>query len=295
MAANQSLTDFYTETLGANLTNTRWSWGAMNPVTNEVFLRVWADDIEATAGGERVQLYNLDWKGRSPGYPERLRHLDAIQRGAPGYGVLCLKAKPGSHDTTRIKRFDRDALLRLGDVRQDGSRLYGQVLARVSVETIARRRTGESTLVPDLAALIRKGTTAEALVNARVGQGRFRTEVLRLWGNRCCVTGIETPEAIRASHIKPWRDSTDEERLDPRNGLPLAGTLDGLFDAGLITFDETGTLLVSRKLSADERERLGIAEATLGRVPEGKTAHYLAHHRETIFVAGDRSRADEQT
>jgi len=295
MATNQSLTDFYISTLGANLANARWSWGAVNPVTNEVFLRVWANDVEATPEGERVQLYNLDWTGKSSGYPERYRHIQALQNGANGYGVVCTKAEPGSDDATRIKGFDHETLLRLGQVLPDGRRLYAQVVDRVRVNAVARRQTAESTLVRDLATLLRKGTTAEALVHARVGQGRFRTEVLRLWGNRCCVTGIETTEAIRASHIKPWRYSTDEERLDPRNGLPLAGTLDGLFDAGLITFDETGSLLVSRRLSADERERLGIAEATLGRVPDGKTAHYLVHHRNVIFVAGDQSRADEQT
>ena len=91
MKANQSLTTFYTDTLGANLTNTRWSWGAMNPVTDEVFLRVWSEDFKAAADGEVVQLYNLDWKGKSPGYPERLRHIEAIRRGAAAYGVVCVR------------------------------------------------------------------------------------------------------------------------------------------------------------------------------------------------------------
>jgi putative restriction endonuclease len=56
-------------------------------------------------------------------------------------------------------------------------------------------------------------TKKEALINARVGQGKFRSQVLLLWKNKCCVTGSTTIDAIRASHIKPWRDSTDEERL----------------------------------------------------------------------------------
>ena len=197
---------------------------------------------------------------------------------------MCTKANPGSDDTTRIKGFDRAMLLRLGEVREDRHRLYAQVVDRVPVEAVARRQTAESTLVPDLAALLKKGTTAEALVNARVGQGRFRTEVLRLWGNRCCVTGIATIEAIRASHIKPWRNSTDEERLDPQNGLPLAGTLDGLFDAGLITFAPDGTLIASRRFSDEERLLLGIVKARLRRVPEGRTAGYLTYHRQEIFV-----------
>lgn len=284
MATNQSLTDYYTATLGANLTNARWSWGAMNPVTNQVFLRVWANDIETKAECERVQIYSHDWTGNSSGYPERYRHIEALQNGAKGYGIVCTKSKPGGDDAARIKSFDHETLLRLGEVRPDGRRLYADVLARVHVESVARRQTAESTLVPDLAGLLKKGTTAEALVNARVGQGRFRTDVLGLWGNRCCVTGIETPEAIRASHIKPWRASTDQERLDPQNGLPLTGTLDGLFDAGLITFAADGRLVASQRLSADERGRLGIADAGLKKPPGARTADYLAHHRDIIFL-----------
>ena len=58
-------------------------------------------------------------------------------------------------------------------------------------------------------------------------------QVLKIWGNRCCVTGSTTLDAIRASHIKPWRRSSNQERLDPYNGLPLVATLDALFDAGM--------------------------------------------------------------
>jgi putative restriction endonuclease len=149
--------------------------------------------------------------------------------------------------------------------------------------TLPVGQTAQSTLVPDLTSLLTKGTTAKALIDARVGQGQFRTEVLQLWGNRCCVTGIETTEAIRASHIKPWRSSTDAERLDPANGLPLNGTLDGLFDGGLISFASDGNLLASGHLSAEELRRLGVVGARLHHAPEGRTAEYLAVHRDLIF------------
>jgi hypothetical protein len=58
----------------------------------------------------------------------------------------------------------------------------------------------------------------------------------RQWEKRCTVTCCATLETIRASHIKPWWMATNEERLDPGNGLPLVATVDTLFDAGLITF-----------------------------------------------------------
>ena len=107
-------------------------------------------------------------------------------------------------------------------------------------------------LAEDIKVLVKKKidiTTKDALISARVGQGMFRSQVLQLWNNRCCVTGSTTIDAIRASHIKPWRNSTDEERLNPYNGLPLVASLDALFDAGLISFESSGALIVSPLLS----------------------------------------------
>ncbi|ELI8099926.1 HNH endonuclease [Yersinia enterocolitica] len=86
-------------------------------------------------------------------------------------------------------------------------------------------------------------TTAERLIQARVGQGLFRQNVLALYP-QCPVTGVSMPELLRASHIKPWRDSSDEERLDPYNGLMLAPHVDVLFDKGYISFTDEGRMLI---------------------------------------------------
>lgn len=58
-------------------------------------------------------------------------------------------------------------------------------------------------LIPIITSQANGPTTVQALVDARVGQGKFRADVLGLWNNRCCVTGSSTVAAIRASHIKP--------------------------------------------------------------------------------------------
>ena len=102
------------------------------------------------------------------------------------------------------------------------------------------------------------GTTKLALVEARIGQGKFREGVLAQWNNECAVTGAKTVAVIRASHIKPWCESTDKDRLDPANGLPLAASLDALFDRGLISFADSGKMLISNQLSADERLLFGL-------------------------------------
>ena len=111
----------------------------------------------------------------------------------------------------------------------------------------------------------------ETLAKARVGQGTFRAQILAIWDSRCCVTSSTTLDAIRASHIKPWRDSNDNERLDPNNGLPLIATLDALFDAGLITFADDGKLVVSERIEDYEKELLGIVGRQLVRQPNDQT------------------------
>jgi HNH endonuclease len=101
----------------------------------------------------------------------------------------------------------------------------------------------ESEMASDLAELVSRTdvdpTTRAALVQARVGQGKFRSDLTRLWelGERCFLTALDVPELLVASHIKPWRDSNDRERLDPHNGLLLAAHADKLFDRYLMSFE----------------------------------------------------------
>lgn len=122
-------------------------------------------------------------------------------------------------------------------------------------------------------------TTKTALTDARLGQGKFRSQVLQTWEYRCAVTGSAIDQAIRASHIKPWREATNNERLDPDNGLPLIASLDALFDAGLISFGPSGKLLASAKLTRAERKIYGIVGRSLRKKPTPRMARYLAYHR----------------
>lgn len=98
-------------------------------------------------------------------------------------------------------------------------------------------------------------TEREAVVHSRIGQGEFRNRLIHYWKG-CAVTGCKRLEILRASHIKPWRDSDNRERLDVHNGLLLAPNLDAAFDKGFISFDDDGSILISSKL--DERDRLAL-------------------------------------
>jgi putative restriction endonuclease len=281
------ISDFFENLLGANLANARWSWGAANPTTNQLFLRVWTDDLELVDGLERVSILTTNWRGTSAGLLERKRHITALRNGAEGYGVLCTP-KPGSIPGSReIAKFDDEFLLKFGEIIEEGNRVYAMVIDRIPVEKLSRAKTSHSLLVPDLKSIFAAhvdATIKEALVNARVGQGTFRAQVLQIWGSRCCVTGSSTIDVIRASHIKPWRDSNNCERLDPYNGLPLVATLDALFDAGLITFADDGALLVSQRLSSRERELLAVSDCQLLQQPHAHTSTYIKYHRDFIFI-----------
>lgn len=133
-------------------------------------------------------------------------------------------------------------------------------------------------------ATLPRSTEAERLVVQRLGQGIFRSALLDYWQGRCCVTGLALPELLRASHIKPWSEcGSDDERLDVFNGLLLAPHLDALFDAGWVTFDDDGMVLVSVTLPSDAATLLGVS--TTWRMASIAAAHrtYLAYHRGHVF------------
>src|SRR5690606_4207277 len=87
------------------------------------------------------------------------------------------------------------------------------------------------------------------LRKSRLGQGRFRQQLIRL-RRRCYVSALSEQAVLRASHIKSWKDSNNLERLDPHNGLLLTPNYDTLFDAGFISFSDDGRILVSDELPA---------------------------------------------
>lgn len=122
-----------------------------------------------------------------------------------------------------------------------------------------------------------------SVMRARIGQGVFRDEVLERWDGCCAVTGVSVGAVLVASHLKPWRDCTNDERLDPCNGLPLIGTLDRLFDAGLITFFDDGRMLVSSVLPEDEFGALGVSHGMRLREARAELAPFLKFHRDHRF------------
>lgn len=126
-------------------------------------------------------------------------------------------------------------------------------------------------------------TDREALVKSRIGQGRWRKDLLVQWSGKCAVTGLSVEPLLRASHIKPWRDSDNRERLDVFNGLLLGAAYDAAFDAGLIAFAPDGQIIVSTVLSDDQRTAAGLNPTVKLRSIADRHQNYLAYHRTTVF------------
>jgi len=104
-------------------------------------------------------------------------------------------------------------------------------------------------------------TERESVILARVGQGVYRSQLIDAWDGRCSVTGTTVLAALVASHIKPWIAASNAERLDAANGLLLVGTLDHLFDEGLITFDDDGAIDISPTVSETEYSALDLSRS----------------------------------
>jgi hypothetical protein len=126
-------------------------------------------------------------------------------------------------------------------------------------------------------------TERQALTKARIGQGAFRQQLIEMW-EACAVTDVRLPNVLRASHIKPWRFSSNSERLDPYNGLLLLPQYDQLFDKGLISFDENGNLLRSPALDGIEPTKLGIDLQDKLRSLSRHHRGFLEYHRSQVFV-----------
>jgi hypothetical protein len=127
-------------------------------------------------------------------------------------------------------------------------------------------------------------TERTALIQARRGQGLFRDNV-RSIEHACRITRAERMEHLIASHIQPWRDSSNDQRLDGENGLLLTPTVDHLFDKGFISFENTGHLIVSPVMDTVSLKRMGIARearVNVGEFSQGQR-QYLEFHRENVL------------
>ena len=129
-----------------------------------------------------------------------------------------------------------------------------------------------------------RNTEVQRMVRQRVGQQAYRQAMLDYWGGACAVTGLALPQALRASHAKPWAEcASDAERLDVFNGFLLSANLDVLFDSFLVSFSSAGELLVSKTIPPSDQQKLGLAAGMRLRWMSVQHAHYLGFHRQRFL------------
>lgn len=187
--------------------------------------------------------------------------------------------------TTISERFAATLIDLIGAEARDivlGRRVAEELLARPGIglvewEEHEIERVQSDIRIPD--------TTRQALVLARRGQGLFKDRVREI-ERACRITGVDRAEHLRASHCKPWRDSTNDERLDGENGLLLTPNADHLFDRGFIGFEDDGDVLISPVAHLESLARLGINPGrppNVGRFSQGQR-RYLEFHRENVLL-----------
>lgn len=126
-------------------------------------------------------------------------------------------------------------------------------------------------------------TERQQLIKARVGQGVFRKRVCEV-EPACRITGTTDPKFLVASHIKPWVESENHQRLDGNNGLMLAPHIDRLFDRKLISFTDDGTLILSPALPDSIRAEWRLEQKLLPKPFSSEQIQYLTYHRERLVL-----------
>ncbi len=133
------------------------------------------------------------------------------------------------------------------------------------------------------------GETKRSIVNSRLKQSFFRQTILSSYKSRCCMSGLDDPRLLIASHIVPW-NKDKSNRLNPSNGLCLSALHDRAFDQGMITVTPDWKIRISKSLSHSKNSFCKMALLSL----EGKSIllpekflpskEFLLFHNSDIFV-----------
>jgi len=131
---------------------------------------------------------------------------------------------------------------------------------------------------------LKEGKETLRFVKTRVNQSFFRDAVLSSYSASCCLTGINIPELLVASHIIPW-SKDKKNRLNPQNGLCLNSLHDKAFDRGLISFDENYRLILSTEIKRKRNKYFSDLEGNQMTLPKKflPKLEFLEYHHKVIF------------
>ncbi|OBS97277.1 hypothetical protein A9261_11710 [Vibrio tasmaniensis] len=256
----------FMESYGATNRNARYGWAFVNHEKKEVYFGAW----DVNTNRERSLIFSMDWKFNNDGrrvnaFGEALEYIKLVEN--EGYSlrtfpIIWDEDNDGYRDTgsAKIKEY-------IEEVSEMSLEVIGNEYYALGNHNAKYSKMPLPNVAQDVDIIF--GTTTnkterESLVLSRIGQGKFRQNVINSWGNgECCaLTLTSVREILIASHIVPWsKCESDEQRLDGANGILLCAHIDKLFDAHLLTFIKKGSKYISQlspKLNVSLLKSLGI-------------------------------------
>ncbi|WP_373950843.1 HNH endonuclease [Vibrio pomeroyi] len=256
----------FMESYGATNRNARYGWAFVNHEKKEVYFGAW----DVNTNRERSLIFSMDWEFNNDGrrvnaFGEALEYIKLVEN--EGYSlrtfpIIWDEDNDGYTDTgsAKIKEY-------IKEVSEMSLEVIGNEYYALGNHNAKYSKMPLPNVAQDVDVIF--GTTTnkterESLVLSRIGQGKFRQNVINSWGNgECCaLTLTSVREILIASHIVPWsKCESDEQRLDGANGILLCAHIDKLFDAHLLTFIKKGSKYISKlspKLNVSLLKSLGI-------------------------------------
>ena len=167
--------------------------------------------------------------------------------------------------------------------REELAEIYSELLLRLQ---------GHLPLEDDQQIKTPPGLVGQRLMRYRINQTFFRQSVISAYDYTCCITGINDPRLLIASHIKPWaKCESGDERTRVENGLCLNALHDQAFDKGLLTLDDDFRVVYStsiRDVLTHESfsEYFAKFEGMQIRLPSRArpASAFLKYHRDNVFI-----------
>ena len=108
----------------------------------------------------------------------------------------------------------------------------------------------EESLSIDLSTLP-QGKERKQEIKRRINQDFFRRTVLSSYNFKCCITGINNPALIQASHIVGWSED-EENRTNPQNGLCLNVLFHKAYDENLLGISPDYEVFISDRFLGEK-------------------------------------------
>jgi len=287
----------FMESHGATNRNDRYGWAFVNHADKVVIFGAWDVHTEP----DRALIMSTNWERNELGrkqnaYGEAIEYIGLVEN--EGYSLKTFPMILGEEydkktGTTRAKIKDYIAVVSDMSLEVKNGDYYAVGNHDVRVSRKAPSNVAQD--VTDIFDTIVEKTERESMVLARIGQGKFRQNVIDAWGNgeSCALTLTNIREMLIASHIVPWSKCiSNEQRLDGANGILLCAHIDKLFDAHILTFVKQCSkfiLKLSSKIDPSTLKGLGIEAGyelctdRLSNLHRERFKNYIAEHN-SLFM-----------